>query len=180
MPINIPDGVNVDISGQDITVESSGKKLTHKLHDGITLTNNAGRLMVGIDTDTVKLRGLHGLSRTLINNMVIGVKDGFKKRLEIIGRGKKANVQGKSIILELGFSHPVDFHLPEGIEVNVAKNIIEITGIDKQKVGEVAAELRDLQSPEPYKGAGIRYEGEVIKKKAGKTAIGGGFTGSGK
>lgn len=180
MPIKITEGVNVSISGQDIAVESSGKKLEYKIPDGIKVRIEEGQIIINRENDSIKLRSLHGLTRTLIYNMVTGVKEGFSKKLEIIGRGKKAKVQGKSLILEVGFSHSVDFQLPEGIQAKVEKNIIEISGIDKQKVGEVSAEIRDIQPPEPYKGSGIRYKGEKVRKKAGKTAIGGSFTGTAK
>lgn len=182
MPIKIPDGVNVNISGQEITVECSEKKLNLKIPEGLKVDAVDGQILILVDgeNDSIRCRGLHGLNRTLINNMVIGVKEGFKKNLEIVGRGKKAKLQGKNLVLEIGFSHPVNFQIPDGIEAKVEKNMIEISGIDKQKVGQVSAEIRDIQPPEPYKGSGIKYEGERVRKKAGKTAVGSGFAGGGK
>lgn len=180
MPIKIPDGVNVNISGQEIMVECSGKKLVYKIHEGVKAGVEDGQIIVVREDNSIKNRELHGLNRTLINNMVIGVKEGFKKNLELVGRGKKAKVQGKSLILEIGLSHAVNFQIPDGIEVKVEKNIIEISGTGKQEVGQVSAEIRAFQPPEPYKGSGIRYEGERVRKKAGKTAIGSGFAGAGK
>lgn len=180
MPIQIPDGVTVKIVDTEITAESSGKRLSYRIPQGIIVRVDGSQVILEREQDTPRSRSLQGLSRTLINNMVIGVKEGFKKRLELVGRGKRAKVEGKALVLEIGLSHPVRFELPPDIQVKVEKNIIELSGIDKQKVGEAAAEIRDIQSPEPYKGAGIRYEGEYIRKKAGKSAVGGGFTGTGK
>ncbi|MGM0568013.1 MAG: 50S ribosomal protein L6, partial [Elusimicrobiota bacterium] len=160
--------------------ENSGKKLSHTIPQGIEVRREENRIIVERKAETSRLRGLHGLTRSLINNMIVGVDSGFKKRLQIVGRGKRAKVQGNKIVLDLGFSHSVNYVLPKGVEASVEKNIIQISGFDKQKVGETAAEIRDIQPPEPYKGAGIRYEGERIRKKAGKSAIGGGFTGAGK
>jgi large subunit ribosomal protein L6 len=180
MPIKILDGVKVNIAGKDITAECSGKKLQYVIPEGIGVKVENDQIIVEREDEDLKTRGLHGLCRTLISNMITGVKEGFTKKLDIVGRGKRAAVKGKVLTLELGLSHPVDFNIPEGIEIKVEKNILEVQGIDKQKVGEVSAEIRDLQPPEPYKGAGIRYEGEVVKKKAGKSAVGGGFTGGGK
>ncbi|MFC2062116.1 50S ribosomal protein L6 [Elusimicrobiota bacterium] len=180
VPIAIPDGVKLNISGKDVSIELSGNKLNHIIPAGITALVEENNLIVTREDDSVRSRSLHGLTRTILCNMIIGLKDGFKKRLEMRGRGKKAKVQGKNLVLELGFSHPADYKIPEGVEIKIEGNIIEITGIDKQKVGEVAAEIRELQPPEPYKGSGIRYEGELVRKKAGKSAVGGGFTGSGK
>ncbi len=180
MPIDILAGVNVNITGQQVNVECSGKKNSFMVPDGINIKKNENQIIVERESDAIKLRGLHGLTRVLINNMVIGVKDGFSKKLEMVGRGKKAKVQEKILVLDIGLSHSINFNLPDGIEAKVERTIIEISGIDKQKVGEVAAEIRDLQPPEPYKGSGIRYHGERVRKKAGKSAVGGGFSGAGK
>lgn len=179
-PIEIPSGVTVAISNGIISVESSGKKLQYEIPGLISVIQEENMIVVTRNDESKEARSLHGLVRTLINNMVTGVSKGFVKSLEIVGRGKRAKVQGKIIKLDLGYSHSIDFDIPEGIEINVEKNVIEVKGIDKQLVGQVAANLRDLQPPEPYKGAGIRYLGEVIRKKAGKSAVGGGFTGAGK
>jgi large subunit ribosomal protein L6 len=179
-PIPVPEGVNVTVSGQEITIENSGKKVFRRIPDGLAAKLEDKQLFLLRSDDSRRQKSLHGLTRTLIHNTVSGIKEPFKKRLELQGRGKRAKVKGKSLVLELGFSHPVNFEIPEDIEVNIDKDIIEVSGIDKQKVGEVAAEIRIIDPPEPYKGTGIRYEGERVRKKAGKAAIGGGFTGTGK
>ena len=179
-PVSVPEGVSVKLDGSLFSAECSGKSMQHTVPDGIIVEIEESTVNIKRKEDTKELRTKQGLTRTLINNMVTGVKDGFTKKLEMVGRGKRAKVQGKSLILEIGFSHPVDFAIPEGIQINVDRNIIEVAGYDKQKVGEIAAEIRAIQPPEPYKGAGIRYQDEYVKKKAGKAAIGGGFTGGGK
>lgn len=179
-PVNIPEGININLDKKIISVEKSGKKLEHKIPQGIKVKCKENTIKVKRENDSRKLRSLHGLTRTIIHNMVEGIDKGYKKRLEIRGRGKRAKVKGKKLVMELGFSHPVEKNLPEDIEAKVEKNIIEISGIDKQQVGEIAAEIRDIKPPEPYKGSGIRYENERVRKKAGKAAVGGGFTGTGK
>jgi len=180
MPIQVPAGVTLNMSGSVMTVENSGKKLQHSIPEGIQVKIEDSQIIVTRADESERCRSLHGLTRTLINNMVIGVKEGFTKNLEMVGRGKRGKIQGKTLTLELGFSHPVDFPVPEGIEIQVEKNSLRVSGINKQQVGEVAAEIRSIQPPEPYKGAGIRYANERVRKKAGKSAIGGGFTGAGK
>ncbi|MBN2407953.1 MAG: 50S ribosomal protein L6 [Elusimicrobia bacterium] len=179
-PITVPDGIKVSIAGGEITVEGSGKKLAYVLPDGISAIQKEKDLILERKNDSPRMRSLHGLSRSLINNMIYGISKGFSKSLEMVGRGKRAKVQGKNLILELGFSHPVNFSIPDGIDIKVDKNIIEISGYEKSVVGQLAANIRGLQPPEPYKGSGIRYKDEVVKKKAGKAAVGGGFTGAGK
>ncbi|MGM0441115.1 MAG: 50S ribosomal protein L6 [Elusimicrobiota bacterium] len=181
-PVDIPDKVEVKIEGKKITVESSGEKNTVDLPELISGKVEDGQIILVRENESKKARSLHGLFRTLVANAIQGLTEGFIKRLELVGRGKRAKVQKKNIVLELGFSHPVKFDIPENIEVKLDeedKNIIIISGKDKQQVGQVAADIRDIQPPEPYKGAGIRYEDEYVRKKAGKTAIGGGFTGAG-
>ncbi len=178
-PINVPDSVKITLNPDEITVESSGKVLKHNIPSDVEVSFEEGVISVTRKNNTPRIRGLHGLTTTLISNMVEGVSKGFKRRLKIVGRGKRAKVQGNKMVLELGFSHPIEYILPEGVEAAVEKDIIEITGYDKQKVGETAAEIRDFQPPEPYKGSGIRYEDEKVRKKAGKAAIGGGFAGGG-
>ncbi len=175
----MPSGVKVSLDSNMVRVEAGSKKLEHTVPGGLSVELEEGKVKVRRDDDSRRLLALHGLTRSLISNMITGVSTGFKKRLQIVGRGKKAKVQGKKMVLELGFSHPVEYELPEGIEAAVEKNIISIEGYDKQKVGETAAKIRGIQPPEPYKGSGIRYENERVRKKAGKSAVGGGFTGSG-
>ncbi len=178
-PIKVPDNVKVTLGSDMITVESSGKTLKHNIPLEIEVSFEEGVISVTRKSNEPRIRGLHGLTTSLISNMVEGVSKGFKKRLKIVGRGKRAKLQGSKIVFELGFSHPIEYVLPEGVEAAIEKDIIEITGYDKQKVGETAAEIRGFQPPEPYKGSGIRYEDEKVRKKAGKSAIGGGFTGGG-
>jgi large subunit ribosomal protein L6 len=140
---------------------------------GITATQDGDVLTVNRDVDTKQQRAYHGLCRSLLNNAVIGVSDGFKKELDIIGIGYRAAVKGKELELNLGYSSPVLYAIPEGITISVEKNTqVTVEGIDKQKVGQVAAEIRDLRPPEVYKGKGIRYKGEWVQRKVGKAAAG--------
>ncbi len=169
-PIEIPQGVKVQKKDATVYVEGSKGKLDWTLPYGINIDIKDKILTVTRTSDNKQQRALHGLSRALIANMVKGVTEGFAKHLEIIGVGFKAQISGKKVILNLGFSHPVEYQIPEGITVETPKPTqIIIKGIDKQAVGEVAAELRDFYKPEPYKGKGIRYVGEYVRKKVGKT-----------
>ena len=179
-PIEIPSGISVDIQNQDIVVSKDAKKRAHTLPDGISVRLDDEYLLVERKNNSKVLRSLHGLTRTIINNMIIGLDKNFRKTLTLVGKGKRVQLQGNKLILGVGFSHPVEFIVPEDIDIKIEKNTIEISGINKQKVGEIAAEIRDIQPPESYKGSGIRYKDEQVRKKAGKTAVGGGFTGTGK
>jgi len=179
-PVQIPEGVEVKLEGRILKASSSGKELEYEIPEGISVSVEDKLIILKRDNDTKQGRSLQGLSRSLISNMVTGLKDGFTRKLEMVGRGKRAKVQGKTLVLEIGFSHPVEFPLPEGIEAKVERNIIELSGYDKHVLGQTAANIRRIQPPEPYKGSGIRYQDEHVKKKAGKAAIGGGFTGAGK
>ncbi len=168
-PIPIPQGV--EIKRAKSTVEIKGPKgiLSHTIPEGISLQVTDGEIHVNRKGDAKRVRSLHGLSRTLIANMVTGVTEGFEKGLEIEGIGYRANLEGKNLQLSLGYSHPVIYPIPEDIEVVIEKqNRITVKGIDKQKVGQVAAEIRSFRKPEPYKGKGIRYVGEQVRRKAGK------------
>lgn len=170
MPILLPKEVKV--ISDPLKVEVSGPKgqLSHPIPKGITVSIDDGKVIVSRSNDERGLKALHGLMRNLIANMVKGVTEGFEKRLEIVGVGFRAEVQGEVLRLTLGFSHPVLFHIPKGIKVEVDKQtLITLKGIDKQLVGTVAAKLRSIKTPEPYKGKGIRYLGEKIRKKVGKT-----------
>lgn len=163
---------NVKVSQQEglATVEGPKGKLTYSLPSSIKLEINDGQILVKRQADTKMDRAKHGLVRALLNNMIKGVSDGFSKELEIEGVGFRAQVQGKVLNIQLGFSHPINFNIPEGIIIETPKpNQIIIKGIDKSKVGEVAATIRDFYPPEPYKGKGIHYAGEYIRRKAGKT-----------
>ena len=168
-PIAVPQGVEVKQAGSAVEVKGPKGMLSQHIPTGISLEIGAGVINVKRRGDAKVVRSLHGLMRTLIANMVQGVTQGFEKELEIVGIGYRANVQGKNLQLSLGYSHPVLYPIPHGIELAVEKQTrITVKGIDKQKVGQVAAEIRGFKKPEPYKGKGIRYIGEQVRRKAGK------------
>ena len=170
-PIAVPDGVEVKISDDLVEVTGALGTLSQKRYPKIRVTKRNGQIFVERLSDNKQCRSLHGLTRSLINNLIIGVTKGFRKELIIIGTGYRAKLEGKVLNLQLGYSHPVKFPLPEGIEVKVEKQTqIVVSGIDKQLVGEVAAKIRRFRPPEPYKGKGIRYIDEHIKRKVGKAA----------
>ncbi|KAA0258458.1 50S ribosomal protein L6 [Deferribacter autotrophicus] len=170
-PISIPSGVNVKVENNKIIVEGPKGKLERELHPKISVEITDKEILVKRHDDNKESRAFHGLYRSLINNMVEGVSKGFEKRLEIVGIGYRAALKGKALDLSLGFSHPVVVEPPEGIEFVVENpQKIVVKGIDKQLVGQVAANIRKIRKPEPYKGKGIRYEGEHILRKAGKSA----------
>jgi len=170
MPIAIPGGVTVEVAENNhVTVKGPKGTLERTLPSVLTIKQENGELKVERPNDEKETRALHGLTRALINNMVVGVTDGYTKTLEINGVGYRAAKQGKKLTLSLGFSHPVEMEDPEGIETKVVDNKIEVTGIDKEKVGQYAAVIRDKKKPEPYKGKGIKYIDETIRRKVGKT-----------
>ena len=169
LPIAIPSGVTITVEPQEITVAGGKGTLKQFTMPGISVKQAEGELLVTRENDEPKNRAKHGLMRTLINNMVQGVSQGFSKKLEINGVGYRVAPQGTNLKFNLGFSHDVIYALPQGITAAVDQNIITITGIDKQQVGQVAAEIRALKKPEPYKGKGIKYEGERIIRKSGKS-----------
>jgi len=172
-PIAIPDGVKIDVQDARVTVTGPKGALHQDIVDAMRVTLEDGTAKVERPSDERSHRALHGLTRTLIANMVEGVTKGFEKALEIHGVGYRAALQGRDLELQLGFSHPVKVAAPEGIEFEVpTPNRIVVRGIDKQLVGAVAADIRKLRKPEPYKGKGVRYEGEHVRKKAGKAAKG--------
>jgi large subunit ribosomal protein L6 len=169
-PISIPPKVKVEVKGQQVFVEGPKGKLNWQLprHTAIKLEN--GRLLVSREGDSDQIKALHGLSRALVNNMVRGVSEGFVKKLEIQGVGFKAAVQGKAVNLNLGYSHPINYPIPDQIKVTVEENTkLTIEGPDRQVVGQVAAEIRSFYPPEPYKGKGVRYVDERVIRKEGKT-----------
>jgi large subunit ribosomal protein L6 len=168
-PIAIPSGVDVQIEGRMVKVKGPKGELTRMVPATISVQQVDGQLLVARPDDERDNRALHGLTRSLVNNMVIGVTDGFRKQLEIVGVGYRAEAQGDGIRLALGFSHPVIVKAPEGIvfEVPVPTQIV-VTGIDKEVVGQIAADIRSIRKPEPYKGKGVRYAGERVLRKAGK------------
>lgn len=168
-PILIPKNVKVSVTGNTVLVEGPKGKLTYEVHPNMTVEAKADQVLVSRRSDEKTDMALHGLTRTLINNMVVGTTAGYQKELEIQGVGFRAQVSGKKLVLLLGFSHPVEFHIPEGIVIEAPKPTqLIVKGIDKQKVGETAAEIRAIFPPEPYKGKGIRYVGEYVRKKVGK------------
>jgi len=170
-PIIVPEGVKVRIEDNIFIVEGPKGKLTRKILPKIKIEIKEKEIVIKRLSEEKTNKSLHGLSRSLFANMIKGVSKGFQKSLEIIGVGYKANLKGNKFILSLGFSHPIEFPVPEGIEIKVAKGTqIIISGADKGLVGETAANIRALKSPEPYKGKGIRYKGEYIKRKVGKAA----------
>ena len=170
-PIQIPAGVEVTVKDHTVSVKGPKGSLSTTLHDHVTATKEGDVLTVTIaDENEKKDRSLWGLSATLVNNMIVGVTKGYEKKLELVGVGYRAAMQGKDIKIEVGYSHPVIFVLPPGITATAEKTAISISGIDKQMVGEMAAQIRRIRPPEPYKGKGIKYEGEQIRRKAGKAA----------
>ncbi|QGG49171.1 50S ribosomal protein L6 [Heliorestis convoluta] len=169
-PVAIPAGVEVTVDGNVVTVNGPKGRLSRELHSDIVVNVEDNVVHVSRPSDQKLHRSLHGLSRTLIANMVEGVTNGFSKNLELVGVGYRAAKQGKKLVLTVGFSHPVEFEPEEGLEVEVpAPTKITVKGIDKERVGALAANIRKVREPEPYKGKGIKYEGEVIRRKVGKT-----------
>jgi large subunit ribosomal protein L6 len=170
VPVPVPGGVTAEISGGVLSVKGPKGTLTLTMRDEISYTLEEGRILVRPANDSKAARAFWGMQRTLVDNLITGVTEGYTKVLEITGVGYRANAQGpRKLKLQLGYSHDVDFDVPEGVEVKTPDNTtIEITGIDKQKVGQVAAEIRRWRKPEPYKGKGIRYRGEFIFRKEGK------------
>ena len=171
MPIAIPAGVTVDIAeNNQVTVKGPKGELTRVLPQEMTIKVEDGHVVIERPNDLKKIKAYHGLTRALINNMVIGVTEGFKKTLVINGVGYRASMQGTKLNLALGYSHPVEVETPEGLTIEVPEQTkIVISGISKEKVGQCAAEIRSLRAPEPYKGKGIKYEDEYIRRKVGKT-----------
>ena len=168
-PISIPSQVKVQIEGQAIHLEGPKGKMSHTLPAGIRVARSDGELKVTRESEESRLKGLHGLTRTLLDNMVKGVTEGFLKELEIQGVGFRASVAGGKLELHVGFTHSVIFPIPPGITIEVPKPTqLTVKGVDKQLVGQVAARIRSVAPPEPYKGKGIRYLGEVVRRKAGK------------
>jgi large subunit ribosomal protein L6 len=167
--IPVPAGVDVTITGQTVKVKGPKGELSHTVSEPITVAQEGGELHVNRPNDERKAKELHGLSRTLVANMIIGVTEGYKKTLEINGTGYRVTAKGKDLEFALGFSHPVLVEAPDGITFTVERpTLFHVAGIDKQQVGEVAANIRKIRPPEPYKGKGVKYQGEVIRRKAGK------------
>ncbi len=171
-PIEIPDKVDVEIDGKTVKVKGPKGELERTIRPEIAAEKKDGELIVSIKKDSKRSPAFLGLERSLLFNMVKGVTDGFEKRLVMKGVGYRARMEGTTLVLEVGFSHPVKMETPDEIEIGVEKGEIKVSGIKKEKVGQVAAKIRDVRPPEPYKGKGIRYKGEEVVRKEGKKAVG--------
>ncbi len=174
LPIPLPKGVDIQMEGDRLRVKGPRGTLEHRIPKGIEVAVEQGQIYVKRQSDQRELKALHGLTRTLLSNLITGVTQGFKKGLEIVGVGYRAEVQGRLLNLTLGYSHPVRYAIPEGISVSVDRNVVlTVEGIDTQKVGQAAAEIRAFRRPEAYKGKGIRYSDEKVRKKVGKGSAAG-------
>lgn len=171
MPVSVPSGVSIEINGNRVTVKGPKGTLSQQFPAGMTFEQEGSVLLVQRQSDSRQHRAAHGLTRALLNNMVLGVSKGFTKTLEIEGVGYRAEMQGSTLVLNVGYSHPILFEPPQGIQYAVENRnkTIVVSGIDKQLIGELAARIRRTRPPEPYKGKGIRYTREVVRRKAGKT-----------
>jgi large subunit ribosomal protein L6 len=168
-PIALPQGVTATVDGQTVTVKGPKGQLAWTIAEEITVALEAGELTLGLRDETPRARAMWGLSRTLVNNMVVGVTAGYERVLELVGVGYRAAMKGQSLSMQLGFSHDIDIKPPEGVSFAVPRQTeIRISGIDKQVVGEMAARIRKIRPPEPYKGKGVRYAGEKVRRKEGK------------
>ena len=169
-PVVIPAGVTIDLKDNTVTVKGPKGELSYTFNQNITLVQNEGEVVFTRPDDTKQNKTSHGTTRAVFNNMVVGVTEGFQRELELIGVGYRAQLQGKKLVLNVGYSHPVEFTPEEGIEIEVPSNTkVIVKGYDKQKVGELAANIRGVRPPEPYKGKGIRYVNEFVRRKEGKT-----------
>ncbi len=172
MPIPVPNGVTVDISGKTVTVKGSKGSLSQTISGNIAVTMDDGQVVVSRNSEDKKTKGFHGLYRQLIRNMVVGVSEGFSRSLLINGVGYRAEVGPKTVLLNLGYSNPVEYTIPEGITIAAeGANKLIVSGIDKHLVGKTASEIRSVRPPEPYKGKGVKYEEEYIRRKVGKSGI---------
>lgn len=171
MPINLPKGVEVSFTNGVVTVKGPKGSMKQEIPGGISIAQEGTTLLISTNENTPEMRRLHGLYHSLIENMVKGTTAGFERRLEMVGVGYRAAVTGSAIDVQVGFSHPTKLDIPNGLSVKIDKGtVISVTGMDKQAVGQFAAEIRALRPPEPYQGKGIRYEGEYVRRKAGKAA----------
>jgi large subunit ribosomal protein L6 len=174
-PVMIPDGVEVKLDHGLIVVKANKNELSEPIHRCVKVKleeMDEGKAVIvePVDPEDQECRAMWGTTRALVANMIQGVTEGFTKQLEVVGVGYKVNMKGNDVVFEVGYSHPVEFKVPEGIEVKVEKNVVTVSGYNKQQVGEVAAEMRKIRKPEPYKGKGIKYIDEVVRRKAGKAA----------
>jgi len=171
MPVEVPKGVDTNLKGRTLIVKGPKGNLELEIHPDIDVQIDGGTIQVQRPSDQPRHKALHGLVRSLVANMVTGVSEGFSKTLEIVGVGYRADAQGKGIKIQVGYSHPIDYPAPDGVTLECPnQTTIVVSGPDKQKVGQAAAEIRAFRPPEPYKGKGIRYQGEQVRRKAGKTA----------
>ncbi len=170
-PILIPESVKVKIEGQTVIVKGPKGELQKKIRPEIKVEEREGKIFISPQRETKRTEAFWGLTRTLIFNMVKGITEGYEKKMQIQGVGYKANLEGENLVLHIGFSHPVKIKKPEGINFLIEKNIITVSGINKELVGQVAAKIRSIRPPEPYKGKGIRYLGERVRRKAGKKVV---------
>ena len=169
-PVKLPSGVTFAVTDGELQVKGPKGTLARKTADGVAFRQEGGSVVIERSDDTPRVRANHGLMRALLNNMVIGVSKGFQRRLEIVGVGYKAELKGSALVMNLGYSHPIEYPFPKGISIAVEKNTkVTVTGIDKEQVGQVAAELRGYRPPDSYKGKGVRFEGEHVRIKAGKS-----------
>ena len=168
-PIPLPEGVNVDINGTLVKVSGKKGTLEFNAHENMEVLNSDGVVIIKRNEDNREQKSLHGTTRQMVNNMVLGVSEGFTKELQIIGVGYQAQVQGQRLQLQLGFSHDIFFDMPDGVTITANRTEVKVEGIDKQLVGAVAAKIRSFRPPEPYKGKGIRYKDEYVRSKQGKT-----------
>lgn len=168
-PVEIPEGVTLDVNGQDVKAKGAKGELSLRVHDDVSVKMEDGKVVFAPRTQSLYAKKLFPTMRTLVHNIVVGVRDGYDKKLEIQGVGFRANMQGNTLVMQLGFSHDVRFDVPQDVKVAVEDQTkITVSGIDKQLVGQVAAKIRGYKPPEPYKGKGIRYEGEYVMRKEGK------------
>jgi len=179
-PVVIPKGVEFNWQRPTVKVKGPKGELRLEVRPEINIEVKDGQVWVKRANESRSAHSLHGTYRSLIRNMIAGVTEGFEKKLELVGVGYKVEVKGKAVVLSLGFTRPVEFVIPEGIQISADKNVISIRGADKQRVGEIAAEIRALRPPEPYKGKGVRYQGEYVRHKAGKAAVASGAPGTAK
>ncbi len=168
-PISVPSGVDVTIDGQSVTVKGSKGTLEHRVHEAVEVVRDEGTVSCSARENAVNGMAFAGTTRSVINNMVVGVSEGFERRLQLVGVGYRAQMQGNALNLALGFSHPVKFEAPEGVSVETpTQTEIVLRGVDKQKVGQAAAEIRAFRPPEPYKGKGVKYDDELVRRKEAK------------
>ncbi len=168
MPVLVPKGVNVVLEGDSLTVKGPRGELQRRIHPNVKLSVESDSIVLAPVDDSKESRSLHGLSRMLVYNMVTGVSDGFHRVLEIVGVGYRAEMKGRTAVLNIGYSHPIEFDLPKGIEATIERGKMTVSGIDRELVGMTCAKIRALRPPEPYKGKGIKYAEETVRRKAGK------------